>query len=79
MFQDEKLDGTSRSLRLAALSSSIKGPSTSLSSSLRSHTLCKYLEAEAETCAPIIMLAGLRAVMVVSNIGDVYQDVIHVT
>lgn len=38
-YRDEKLDATSRSLRLAALSSSIKGPSTFLSSSLRSDTL----------------------------------------
>ncbi|KAF3702623.1 Centrosomal protein of 128 kDa [Channa argus] len=38
-YQDEKLDATSRSLRLAALSSSIKGPNTFLSSSLRSETL----------------------------------------
>lgn len=37
--RDEKLDATSRSLRLAALSSSIKGSSTFLSSSLRSDTL----------------------------------------
>ncbi|XP_051264887.1 centrosomal protein of 128 kDa isoform X2 [Dicentrarchus labrax] len=39
-YRDEKLDATSRSLRLAALSSSIKGPGTFLSSSLRSDTLC---------------------------------------
>ncbi|KAM9338959.1 centrosomal protein of 128 kDa [Symphorus nematophorus] len=38
-YRDEKLDATSRSLRLAALSSSIKGPNTFLSSSLRSDTL----------------------------------------
>ncbi|XP_038583185.1 centrosomal protein of 128 kDa isoform X3 [Micropterus salmoides] len=38
-YREEKLDATSRSLRLAALSSSIKGPSTFLSSSLRSDTL----------------------------------------
>ncbi|KAM7368186.1 hypothetical protein PAMP_014432 [Pampus punctatissimus] len=37
-YRDEKLDATSRSLRLAALSSSIKGPDTFLSSSLRSDT-----------------------------------------
>ncbi|MED6281941.1 hypothetical protein CHARACLAT_027023, partial [Characodon lateralis] len=36
---DEKLDATSRSLRLAALSSSIKGSSTLLSSTLRSDCL----------------------------------------
>ena len=47
VFQDEKLDATSRSLRLAALSSSIKGPNTFLSSSLRSDTLCEYLYTEA--------------------------------
>ncbi|KAK2856502.1 hypothetical protein Q5P01_005237 [Channa striata] len=38
-YQDEKLDATSRSRRLAALSSSIKGHNTFLSSSLRSDTL----------------------------------------
>ncbi|XP_062293569.1 centrosomal protein of 128 kDa-like isoform X2 [Scomber scombrus] len=38
-YRDEKLDATSRSLRLAALSSSIKGPGTLLSSSRRSDTL----------------------------------------
>ncbi|XP_047430385.1 centrosomal protein of 128 kDa isoform X3 [Mugil cephalus] len=38
-YRDEKLDATSRSLRLAALSSSIKSPSTFLSSSQRSDTL----------------------------------------
>uniref|UniRef100_A0A3B4ZPF4 Centrosomal protein 128 n=1 Tax=Stegastes partitus TaxID=144197 RepID=A0A3B4ZPF4_9TELE len=38
-YRDEKLDATSRSLRLAALSSSIKGSNTFLSSSLRSDTL----------------------------------------
>ncbi|XP_047244009.1 centrosomal protein of 128 kDa-like isoform X4 [Girardinichthys multiradiatus] len=38
-YRDEKLDATSRSLRLAALSSSIKGPSTLLSSTLRSDCL----------------------------------------
>ncbi|XP_029983691.1 centrosomal protein of 128 kDa [Sphaeramia orbicularis] len=37
-YRDEKLDATSRSLRLAALSSSIKGPNTFLNSSLRSDT-----------------------------------------
>ncbi|XP_010764597.1 centrosomal protein of 128 kDa-like [Notothenia coriiceps] len=37
-YREEKLDATSRSLRLAALSSSIKGPSTFLSSTLRSGT-----------------------------------------
>ncbi|KAM6992623.1 centrosomal protein of 128 kDa isoform 4-T4 [Tautogolabrus adspersus] len=37
-YRDEKLDATSRSLRLAALSSSIKEPSTFLSSTLRSDT-----------------------------------------
>lgn len=37
-YRNEKLDATSRSLRLAALSSSIKGPSTFLSASLRSDT-----------------------------------------
>nr|XP_020473772.1 centrosomal protein of 128 kDa isoform X2 [Monopterus albus] len=44
-YRDEKLDATSRSLRLAALSSTIKDPSTFLSSSLRSDTLLphKYL------------------------------------
>lgn len=47
VFQDEKLDATSRSLKLAALSSSIKGPSTFLSSTLRSDTLCEYLYTEA--------------------------------
>ncbi|XP_032398417.1 centrosomal protein of 128 kDa isoform X2 [Etheostoma spectabile] len=41
-YRDEKLDATSRSLRLAALSSSIKGPSTFLSSSLRSDTLSPH-------------------------------------
>uniref|UniRef100_A0A3P9MJ30 Centrosomal protein 128 n=1 Tax=Oryzias latipes TaxID=8090 RepID=A0A3P9MJ30_ORYLA len=35
-YKEEKLDSTSRSLRLAALSSSIKSPGTFLSSSLRS-------------------------------------------
>ncbi|XP_067427620.1 centrosomal protein of 128 kDa-like [Thunnus thynnus] len=40
--RDEKLDATSRSLRLAALSSSIKGSSTFLSSSLRSDTLSPH-------------------------------------
>ncbi|XP_029352740.1 centrosomal protein of 128 kDa isoform X2 [Echeneis naucrates] len=38
-YRDEKKDTTSTSLRLAALSSSIKNPSTFLSSSLRSDTL----------------------------------------
>ncbi|XP_062267878.1 centrosomal protein of 128 kDa-like [Platichthys flesus] len=38
-YRDEKLDATTRSLKLAALSSSIKGPGTFLSSSLRSDTL----------------------------------------
>ncbi|MEQ2211864.1 hypothetical protein XENOCAPTIV_018815, partial [Xenoophorus captivus] len=38
-YRDEKLDATSRSLRLAALSSSIKGSSTLLSSTLRSDCL----------------------------------------
>ncbi|KAM4528864.1 centrosomal protein of 128 kDa [Fundulus diaphanus] len=38
-YREEKLDATSRSLRLAALSSSIKGPSTLLSSTLRSDCL----------------------------------------
>ncbi|XP_063757436.1 centrosomal protein of 128 kDa isoform X3 [Eleginops maclovinus] len=38
-YREEKLDATSRSLRLAALSSSIKGPSTFLNSTLRSDTL----------------------------------------
>ncbi|KAI3364500.1 hypothetical protein L3Q82_011292, partial [Scortum barcoo] len=37
-YKDEKLDATSRSLRLAALSSSIKSPGTFLGSSLRSDT-----------------------------------------
>ncbi|KAM3860917.1 centrosomal protein of 128 kDa [Diretmus argenteus] len=37
-YRDEKLDATSRSLRLAALSSFIKGPSSFLSSSQRSDT-----------------------------------------
>ncbi|XP_078029821.1 centrosomal protein of 128 kDa isoform X2 [Epinephelus lanceolatus] len=41
-YRDEKLDATSRSLRLAALSSSMKGPSTFLSSSLRSDTLSPH-------------------------------------
>ncbi|XP_038583184.1 centrosomal protein of 128 kDa isoform X2 [Micropterus salmoides] len=41
-YREEKLDATSRSLRLAALSSSIKGPSTFLSSSLRSDTLSPH-------------------------------------
>ncbi|XP_029902904.1 centrosomal protein of 128 kDa [Myripristis murdjan] len=36
-YRDEKLDATSRSLRLAALSSSIKGPSTFLSDTLSPH------------------------------------------
>ncbi|XP_035764563.1 centrosomal protein of 128 kDa [Neolamprologus brichardi] len=39
LFQHEKLDATSRSLKLAALSSTIKGSGTFLSSSLRSDTL----------------------------------------
>lgn len=43
VFQDEKQEATSRSLRPAALSSSLKGHSTILSSSLRSDTLCEYL------------------------------------
>uniref|UniRef100_A0A3Q3RWT6 Centrosomal protein 128 n=1 Tax=Mastacembelus armatus TaxID=205130 RepID=A0A3Q3RWT6_9TELE len=38
-YRDDKLDATSRSRRLAALSSTIKGPSTFLSSSLTSDTL----------------------------------------
>ncbi|XP_039981856.1 centrosomal protein of 128 kDa-like isoform X3 [Xiphias gladius] len=38
-YRDDKLDTMPRSLRLAALSCSIKGPSTFLSSSLRSDTL----------------------------------------
>ncbi|XP_025754750.1 centrosomal protein of 128 kDa isoform X6 [Oreochromis niloticus] len=38
-LEHEKLDATSRSLKLAALSSTIKGSSTFLSSSLRSDTL----------------------------------------
>ncbi|XP_055088322.1 centrosomal protein of 128 kDa isoform X2 [Periophthalmus magnuspinnatus] len=38
-YREEKLDATSRSLRLAALSSSIKGPGAFLSSSLRSDSL----------------------------------------
>ncbi|KAK7907102.1 hypothetical protein WMY93_015714 [Mugilogobius chulae] len=38
-YRDEKLDATCRSLRLAALSSSIKGSGPFLSSSLRSETL----------------------------------------
>ncbi|KAF7667018.1 hypothetical protein LDENG_00081530 [Lucifuga dentata] len=38
-YQDEKLDAASRSLKLEALSSSIKGTSTFLSNSLRSDTL----------------------------------------
>uniref|UniRef100_A0A3B4TUE3 Centrosomal protein 128 n=1 Tax=Seriola dumerili TaxID=41447 RepID=A0A3B4TUE3_SERDU len=46
-YRDEKMDTTSRSLRLAALSSSIKGPSTYLSSSMRFDTLCEYLYTEA--------------------------------
>ncbi|KAJ4928927.1 hypothetical protein JOQ06_004549, partial [Pogonophryne albipinna] len=37
-YREEKLDATSRSLRLAALSSSIKGPSTFLSSTLTPDT-----------------------------------------
>ncbi|XP_030262141.1 centrosomal protein of 128 kDa isoform X2 [Sparus aurata] len=41
-YRDEKLDATSRSLKLAALSSSIKGPSTFLSSTLRSDTLSPH-------------------------------------
>ncbi|XP_076613185.1 centrosomal protein of 128 kDa [Chaetodon auriga] len=41
-YRDEKLDATSRSLRLAAFSSSIKGTSTFLSSSLRSDTLSPH-------------------------------------
>uniref|UniRef100_UPI0037E9C0E8 centrosomal protein of 128 kDa n=1 Tax=Semicossyphus pulcher TaxID=241346 RepID=UPI0037E9C0E8 len=41
-YRDEKLDATSRSLRLAALSSSIKDPSAFLSSSLRSDTLSPH-------------------------------------
>ncbi|XP_018550298.1 centrosomal protein of 128 kDa isoform X2 [Lates calcarifer] len=39
---DEKLDATSRSLRLAALSSSIKGPSSFFNSSLMSDTLSPH-------------------------------------
>ncbi|XP_074540992.1 centrosomal protein of 128 kDa isoform X2 [Halichoeres trimaculatus] len=41
-YRDEKLDATSRSLRLAALSSSIKDSSTFLSSSLRSDPLSPH-------------------------------------
>lgn len=41
-YREEKLDATSRSLRLAALSSSIKGPSTVLSSTLRSDALSPH-------------------------------------
>ncbi|KAG8011139.1 hypothetical protein GBF38_005805 [Nibea albiflora] len=41
-YRDEKLDATSRSLKLAALSSSIKGPGTFLSSPLRSDTLSPH-------------------------------------
>ncbi|XP_028460410.1 centrosomal protein of 128 kDa [Perca flavescens] len=41
-YRDEKLDATSRSLRLAALSSSVKGPSTFVSSALRSDTLSPH-------------------------------------
>ncbi|XP_068564745.1 centrosomal protein of 128 kDa-like isoform X2 [Cebidichthys violaceus] len=41
-YRDEKLDATSRSLRLAALSSSVKEPSTFLSSLLRSDTLSPH-------------------------------------
>ncbi|XP_035804481.1 centrosomal protein of 128 kDa isoform X2 [Amphiprion ocellaris] len=41
-YRDEKLDATSRSLRLAALSSSIKDSNTFLSSSLRSDTLSPH-------------------------------------
>ncbi|XP_054474484.1 centrosomal protein of 128 kDa [Anoplopoma fimbria] len=41
-YRDEKLDATSRSLRLGALSSSVRGPSTFLSSSLRSDTLSPH-------------------------------------
>ncbi|TKS75876.1 Centrosomal protein of 128 kDa [Collichthys lucidus] len=41
-YRDEKLDATSRSLKLAALSSTIKGPSTFLSSPLRSDTLSPH-------------------------------------
>lgn len=47
VFQDEKLDAASRSLRLAALSSSIKGHSTLLSSWPGSDVLCEYLYAGA--------------------------------
>ncbi|KAG7509218.1 hypothetical protein JOB18_037490 [Solea senegalensis] len=41
-YREEKMDATSRSLKLAALSSSIKGPSTFLSSSLRFDTLSPH-------------------------------------
>ncbi|XP_029281434.1 LOW QUALITY PROTEIN: centrosomal protein of 128 kDa [Cottoperca gobio] len=41
-YREEKLDATTRSLRLAALSSSIKGSSTFHSSSLRSDTLSPH-------------------------------------
>ncbi|XP_056150776.1 centrosomal protein of 128 kDa [Lampris incognitus] len=41
-YKDEKLDATSRSLKLAALSSSIKSQSTFLSSSLMSDTLSSH-------------------------------------
>uniref|UniRef100_A0A3B5LKE4 Centrosomal protein 128 n=1 Tax=Xiphophorus couchianus TaxID=32473 RepID=A0A3B5LKE4_9TELE len=40
-YREEKLDATSRSLRLAALSSSIKGPSTFPSSTVRPDCLCE--------------------------------------
>ncbi|KAM6915010.1 centrosomal protein of 128 kDa [Xenentodon cancila] len=41
-YKDEKLDATTRSLRLAALSSSIKGPKPSLSSTLKSDSLSPH-------------------------------------
>ncbi|XP_058470315.1 centrosomal protein of 128 kDa isoform X6 [Solea solea] len=41
-YREEKMDATSRSLKLAALSSSIKSPSTFLSSSLRFDTLSPH-------------------------------------
>ncbi|XP_031728653.1 centrosomal protein of 128 kDa isoform X2 [Anarrhichthys ocellatus] len=41
-YRDEKLDSTSRSLRLAAVSSSVREPSMFLSSSLRSDTLSPH-------------------------------------
>uniref|UniRef100_A0A3Q0S4L4 Centrosomal protein 128 n=1 Tax=Amphilophus citrinellus TaxID=61819 RepID=A0A3Q0S4L4_AMPCI len=52
-YRDEKLDATSRSLKLAAFSSTIKGSDTFLSSSQRSDALCEY---EADSLSVLLML-----------------------